>query len=381
MNPLTRLALFGGVALVVALTLTLVLQPAPGLITTTPGVVETTAPKVATSTPATSATTSTMPTPTTTTVPTPTTMSVAPETAWTVKVLGPAMVGTGEFVRLSEPDQSDSECQLGWLGYRTDAGIHRYSELGRMGGLKLFNGTKGQDAVVATCEESVEKVLIQGSAIFPESGVPEFQVFDLQDHFLNPYTADLGWRGDSFMGQASVGAWDDLFSFDTGSGEMVGVGDLIGKRYAHLNFGYDFVSPDGWYSSPYPGDESTITLYAGDDTAWVKITALEFAGDPEPLEDSDLLSFYEGTTGVWTPVDDDPLEASTLRARQVGLQDELLWVFRSPEGIHTIKHLSGHVADGHEDLLVESFVATNASNSTTAVTNLAFELVRQHRDH
>lgn len=373
MNPLTRLALFGGVALVVALALNLVLQSEPGLITTTPGVVETTAPRVATSTPANSATTSTMPT--------PTTRSVPPEPAWTVKVLGPAMVGTGEFVRLSEPDQPDSECQLGWLGYRTDAGIHRYSELGRMGGLKLFNGTRGQDAVVATCEESVEKVLIQGSAILPESGVPEFQAFDLQDHFLNPYNADFGWRGDSFMGQASLGAWDDLFAFDTGSGEMVGVGDLIGERYAHLNFGYDFVSPDGWYPSPYPGDESTITLYAGDDTAWVKITALEFAGDPEPLEDSDLVNFSEGTTGVWTPADDDSVDASNLRARQVGLQDELLWVFRSPEGIHTIKHLSGHVADGHQDLIVESFVATDASNGTTAVTNLAFELVRQHRDH
>ena len=98
----------------------------------------------------TSTTSTTSEAPATSQTTTTTTKPVADET---IEVLGPAMVGVGEWAVIRPVSRDDIDCSNdGTLAYLVDGEIvHRYETLGGLGGVRLYNGPRGQDAFVVNC--------------------------------------------------------------------------------------------------------------------------------------------------------------------------------------------------------------------------------------
>lgn len=332
--------------------------------TTEPAFASTTSTTTATDTTLASSSTSLS---TTTTMPSTTTV---PESFWIVEDLGPAMIGIGEFVVISDSrDDPDTECRGHWLGYRDDAGsVHRYEELGVLGHVRLFNGPRGQDAVVESCEESIESILIQGSAFVGPSGVPEFTPFPFGDMWLMNFFTDLGWRGDVFGATASNGSWDELVLFSTESSGIVEAHEILGARIARLNHGYDFVLPTGWTMDAVPAADPATRFSSPDGLATISIITLEFAGDPEPLEGADLLTFSQDPSWTWSAV--DPPEVN--RGRHEAIVEQSSWTFATEDRVQTITQHPG--ADNY--LVLEVVIDRSASRSLISVADLAAELVR-----
>ncbi|MEM7276473.1 MAG: hypothetical protein AAF547_25600, partial [Actinomycetota bacterium] len=244
-----------------------------------------------------------------------------PEPFWDVEFLGISMTGAGEYVRLSEEADPDAECAPGWLGYLLDGEIHRYEELGPLGHMRLFNGPRGQDALVVSCEETTESVLIQGSAVTPADGIPRLMRFDLGQPHLMDFDADFGWRGDLFGGYAWHGGWTELVYFDTGTGFVSDAWSMLGTRVDRLDFGYDVVVPEDWSTEPEiygPLREGSLVMAPPDAGSSVSITPIEFAGDPEFPDGAELVDSWTETAHLWEYVSAD-------RATIVGNQSSLNW--------------------------------------------------------
>ncbi|MEM7272909.1 MAG: hypothetical protein AAF547_07510 [Actinomycetota bacterium] len=272
-----------------------------------------------------------------------------PANQWAIEVLGTPMVGDGELVRLTEPGPADdeAECSLGWLGLRREDGsIHRYDDLGRVGHLRLHNGPRGQDALVATCEEMVEAVWIQGSAVPPDDGIPRFVEFELGQPHLFDLGAELGWWGDLFGGYGWHDGWDELVLFDTATGAATEARSLLGTRLERLDHGYDVVVPDGWEIRS--GDPATgrLELASADDLAWITVEPIEWAGDPEIPSTVELITYVEEQVPLWTYVGPE-------RARRDGTQPRPTWILDTGDGTRTVHHLEG----GEIDLIIDVYVA------------------------
>lgn len=281
------------------------------------------------------------------------------EPFWDVELLGISMVGTGEYVRLTDPGtggsdelasepvhDEDTECGLGWLGYLDNGQLHRYEDLGPIGHPRLFNGPRGQDAIVVSCEESVERVLIQGSAVVPEDGVPQFTVFDLGRPHVMSFDADLGWRGDLFGGHAWRDGFDELVYFDTGSDAIVEAATVIGTRMEQLDHGFDIVVPNGWEVLTYEAAAVTLAIAPPEAGSYVSVLSLASAGDPEFPENAELLDFWTDDVHLWDYVSVD-------RGTILGSQTRSNWRLSHEGGTLVVQHLEA----GDHHLIVHYFVA------------------------
>ena len=271
------------------------------------------------------------------------------EPLWDVEPLGISMVGTGEYVRLTAPgtggSDDDSECGVGRLGYLDNGELHRYDDLGPIGHTRLFNGPRGQDAIVVSCEESVERVLIQGSAVVPEDGVPRFTAFDLGQPHVMGFDADLGWRGDLFGGYAWRDGFDELVYFDTGSGSIVEAAATIGGRIEQLDYGFDIVLPDGWEVLTYEAAAVTLAIAPPDARSYISVLSLTSAGDPEFPENAELVDFWTDSVPLWDYVSAD-------RGTIVGSQTRSNWRLSHEGGTLVVQHLEA----GDHHLIVHYYV-------------------------
>lgn len=283
-----------------------------------------------------------------------------------LEVLGVSMTGTGEFVRLTETrsgnqsdnsadgdgsEDADGECELGWLGYLADGKVHRYEELGQLGHTRLFNGPRGQDAIVVSCEESTERVFVQGSAVLPEDGIPRFTEFTIGQPYLLDFDAQFGWWGDLFGGYGWHGGWDELVYFDTGTGFVTEAALLLGTRTERIDSGFDVVVPEGWELATEDGVYGSVVLNpvrngSPEGLSYVSIDPVDWAGDPEFPEGAELVDFWIDEAKLWEYVSVD-------RAKIVGSQERLNWRLEYNGGTLVVQHLEA----GEIDLIVQYFVA------------------------
>lgn len=290
-------------------------------------------------------TTTTAPRPsTTTTAPPATTLIGAPPTT---EVLGPAMIGVGEWAVLRDGDGADSECSnTGLLAYLVD-GVpeHVYAELGGLGGIRLFNGTRGQDAFVINCEESVERVLIQGSAIMPDQGWPELVDINLgnaANAIWFDYAADFGWRGDVFsaFGTAASGPPNgpELYVLDPVEASPELLIPRVGKRVTLADVRVDVLLPSSWELR----DRSTV--HHATSFSHVQI---ELHHDPigEPLtEGDDFLSSDSVDVRLYMRSADD----ETTTSQRLTVTE---WTFLAPDGVRVVRH----VPVGDATVVIELF--------------------------
>ena len=287
----------------------------------------------------TSTTSTTSEAPATTQTTTTTTKPVADET---IEVLGPAMVGVGEWAVIRPVSRDDIDCSNdGTLAYLVDGEIvHRYETLGGLGGVRLYNGPRGQDAFVVNCEESVERVLLQGSAIMPGFGGPEladFRFYDSEfDNFWMDYSGDYGWRGDMFAVHASTsaggGTFDELFVFDPSSPSIEALHSRMGTRLSDVAFlGFDLISPTVW-SVDIAGD--VITTASSDSSSRVQVSRQPAEATAPPLPEGDeLLSSDDVRIRLWSVPDAEG------RAQVVSMVTASEWFYLAEEGLRLVRQI------------------------------------------
>jgi hypothetical protein len=247
-------------------------------------------------------TTTTGPASTTTTEPSQTTVLAAPATK--LEILGPTMIGIGDWATIRPVNAPETDCDnKTLLAYVVDGVIvHRYDELGGFGGVRLFNGLKGQDAFVINCEESIERVLLQGSAVVPQSGWPEltdirFYGEDAPDAIFD-FGSDFGWRGDIFAAYGYSSAGDELFMFDAAEGTVEPVFARIGERSQVSNVhGIDVVVPTGWVLE----DEASVSH--PESFSRVQVTRLDGTRDDPLVEGDEFLSSDSVDIRLWSTPD------------------------------------------------------------------------------
>lgn len=277
-----------------------------------------------------------------------TTTSEAPQTTdlgnrQTVEVLGPAMVGVGEWVVLRPPSDPEDECASGTLAFRVDGEIvHRYDELSFGGGVRLFNGFRGQDALVFNCEEVVDRVALQGSAILPEGGWPELTVIDLVDHpAFFAFGGDYAWRGDVFTGfgtdlsPGSTGT--ELYGFDAYDGSVTPLIPRIGELVTVPGQNIDVLLPAEW---ELRGDDTVHHPFS------FSHVQVERTGEPlgEPLaEGDDFLSSDSAMVSLWSRDGDFATTSYAVEATD--------WTFLTDDGVRVVRH----VPAGRDTVVIELF--------------------------
>ena len=281
---------------------------------------------------------------TTTTAPPATTLDVGPRTT---TVLGPAMIGVGEWAVLRDGNDADSECSnTGLLAYLVDGvPVHVYIELGGLGGVRLFNGTRGQDAFVINCEESVERVVIQGSAVMPKQGWPQLVDIKLGTD-VNPvwmdYAADFGWRGDVFSAFATAMSGPpngpELYAFDPFEATVELVIPRVGQRVTMDAVRVDVLLPSDWEFR----DGSTV--HHPTSSSHVQIERVEGTPDEPLAEGDDFLS--SDSVDVALYLRSDGVE-TTISSRVTATE----WTFLSEGGVRIVRH----VPVGNGTVVVELF--------------------------
>ena len=284
---------------------------------------------------------------------------------WDVEPLGMPMVGAGELVRLTDPDgpiDDEAECSTGWLGMRwEDGSIHRYDDLGLVGNLALHNGPRGQDALVATCEEGVVGVWIQGSAVVPVDGIPVFEPFPVGSSYAFDLGSDLSWRGDLFSGYGSRNGVDELVVFDTATGRVTEAASLLGIRLDRVVHGFDVVLPVGWAIEAEDIETGRLELASADGLARVVIEPVDVALDLEVPESAELIRFYEDEVPLWASVE------GTNGARRSGLRIRPTWLLETGDGLRTVHHIEGGQAEIIVDVYVADVVAQIQGSAADAV--------------
>jgi hypothetical protein len=307
-------------------------------------VADTAAPseETSSSTSSTSATSTTSEAPTTTDTTTPETTTTDPVADETIEVLGPAMVGLGDWAVIRPVSRDDIDCSNdGTLAYLLDGEVvHRYDTLGGLGGVRLYNGPRGQDAFVINCEESVERVLVQGSAIVPGSGWPELTDFRFYDsdfeNFWMDYSGDYGWRGDMFAVHASTFAdgetFDELFIFDPSAPSIEALHSRIGTRLSDVGVpGVDLISPTAW-TVEAAGD--IITSASSVSSSRVQVLRQSTEATVPPLAEGDeLLSSDEVMVRLWSVPDADG------HARVVSMARASEWFYLAEEGLRLVRQI------------------------------------------
>jgi hypothetical protein len=307
-------------------------------------VADTAAPseETSSSTSSTSATSTTSEAPTTTDTTTPETTTTDPVADETIEVLGPAMVGLGDWAVIRPVSRDDIDCSNdGTLAYLLDGEVvHRYDTLGGLGGVRLYNGPRGQDAFVINCEESVERVLVQGSAILPGTGWPELTDFRFYDsdfeNFWMDYSGDYGWRGDMFAVHASTSAdgetFDELFIFDPSAPSIEALHSRIGTRLSDVGVpGVDLISPTVW-TVDAAGD--IITSASSDSSSRVQVLRQSTEATVPPLAEGDeLLSSDEVMVRLWSVPDAEG------HARVVSMARASEWFYLAEDGLRLVRQI------------------------------------------
>lgn len=259
------------------------------------------------------------------------------------ELLGPAMIGVGDWAVVRGANSSESEdLDCGYdstLAYMVDGEVvHKYKELGTFSGVRLFNGTRGQDAFVINCEDSIERVFIQGSAIMPELGWPELIEITVRSD-ANPvwmeYAADFAWRGDVFtgFGMDLDGPPDgpELYAFDPVERTMDLVIPRVGERVTLADARVDVLLPSSWELRDgsivqHPTSFSHIQLGRDDEPI------------SEPLAEGDqLLSGDSVAVDLWIRSDGGQ---ATINGRVEATE----WTFLTEDGVRIVRHVP--IADG-----------------------------------
>ncbi len=275
--------------------------------------------------------------------------TTVPKTRPAFEILGPTMIGVGDWARIVDPNESDNddiECgSSSRLAYVVDDRVvHEYTELGAFSGIRLFNGSRGQDAFVINCEEFIERVLVQGSATMPEQGWPELAEITLASD-ANPVWMgylDFAWRGDTFTGLGTnmldSSGGPELYIFDSYEARVVPLGSRVGKRVTLADHGVDILLPTGWALR----DGSTV--HHEDSLSHVQIERLE-QSPGEPLAEGDeLLSSDSADVNLW--IRSDGVE-TTINGRVEATE----WTFLSENGVRVVRNVP--VAD--EMVVIELF--------------------------
>lgn len=297
-------------------------------------------------------------------------------TAEVLDPLGPAMIGSGEWVVLREPAaEAAEECGArGTLAYVIEGEIvHSYDELGNIGGIRLFNGTRGQDAFVINCEESVERVLLQGSAIMPDTGWPELTDVKLYgDGASNvsiAFTNEIAWRGDVFTAYGTIQGIgergrEELLAFDTVTGAIEPLADRIGgtRTAVDPNHEVDVVVPPGWV---FDNTDSYVTIAS--ETTFSRIQVERVAKAFDPLAEGDkLLSSDSALTRLWMQPNAD---GNSLVSQVVDATDT---TFLSANGLRLVRH----VPVGVDTVEIEMFIDDNESGATQDLPWILLDLIR-----
>lgn len=270
------------------------------------------------------------------------TTTTEPAADETIEVLGPAMVGVGDWAVIRPVSRDDIDCSNdGTLAYLVDGEIvHRYETLGGLGGVRLYNGSRGQDAFVVNCEESVERVLLQGSAIVPGFAWPDLADFRFYDsefaNFRMDYSGDYGWRGDMFAVHASTSAdgasFDELFVFDSYSLSIEAQHSRMGTRLSDVAFlGFDLVSPTVW-AVDIAGD--VITTASSDSSSRVQVLRQPSEATVPPLPEGDeLLSSDEVLVRLWSVPDAEG------HARVISMATASEWFYLAEDGVRLVRQI------------------------------------------
>ena len=277
-----------------------------------------------------------------------TTPSVAEDSApvditeLTIEPLGDSMIGVGEWDVLRPPasDQDESECRDGLLLYTIDDEVvHIYDDLSFAGGIRLFPGPRGQDAFVLNCEESVERVLIQGSAVMPEAGYPnllEFPLFgngapDAFFEFLGQWT----WRGDVFTGAGITADGQEVYMFDTSTEAVRQWSDVVGERTTFEDPHWvDVVVPENW---TVENEDGYLTMRSNDSLSRVQLQRRAADETPPIAEGDELLSSDEQM--VWVASEGEVAATE--------------WLFLTPDdGIRVVRRVP---AEGDTMVEIEMF--------------------------
>ncbi len=274
--------------------------------------------------------------------PASTTTSVAPATTTlprqaSVETLGAAMIGIGEWVVLRPAEEGEDECPDGVLAYQVDGEVvHTYDELSFAGGIRLFNGTKGQDAFVLNCEESVVGLLLQTSSVPSDRGYPSLQEIDFFEDLAGQepsffFSDEWGWSNDVFVGWGSLRGASGLWAFGIPDAVAVLLSDLLGERAAtNSDLGVSIVVPRGWTHESTSDSELVTHPFSSS-----RVQVWSMPGSPEPpLEEGDeLLSWDVVSTRIWSTTD---TSTSAERSQPINVDE---WIFLSDDGVRVVRYI------------------------------------------
>ncbi len=286
-----------------------------------------------------------------------------------IETLGISMIGQGEWAvfRPKMDDDGENECRDGVLVYVVDgAVVHTYDELSFVGGIRLFNGPRGQDAFVINCEESVERIAFSASILQPDAQAPDLsELIGPGAQGVNfEFSSDFGWYGDLFGGYAShVDGYDALFVIDRAAIEIVSLDSLVGERTAidpHTNTAA--VTPSTWTRD---GEFDSYTIESTSSRSRVQIWTVPGTAEAPLAEGDELLSSDGVTVRLWNGSDLSDAQATS----RVEATD---WMFLVGDGIRVVRH----IPRGDETVVIEMFSDGEDSSIDNDLPWLALELVQ-----
>lgn len=289
----------------------------------------------------------------------------------TIEPLGPAMVGIGEWAVIRGPRGDDEECHAGTLAFTLDGEIvHRYDELGAVYGTRLFNGLRGQDAFVINCEESIERILLQGSAILPDHGWPsltDIRLYgDSAPDVRLSFDASFAWRGAVFTAYGTIGSpgRDELLVFDADTGVVEPIADRIGSRtdVDPVNRA-DMVVPLGWTAE---SNDGFLSVFSNASFSRIQLQRLDNAVEEPPAEGDDFLSSDSALVRLWSYPSPDG------HSQVVDLVTATDWTYLSADGVRVVRR----IPVGGSMVEVELFADQNDSSIDQDLPWLLLDLLR-----
>ena len=299
-----------------------------------------------------------------------TTPSALPLVTGRISAVGHFHLSEGEFVKITEVDDPDSECVPGRLGVRSEGEVsHIYDDLGEVYGLGIFHGFFGQTAIVESCEESILRLLFATTAVPPPDGIPEIVVGTLDPEVF--HLSEIGWRTTGLLhARATFFAdtgWNDDVVFDAFDGSMRLLADALGER-RRLETGIDLIVPAGWAIAEGDPALDTVELVDTATPAAVSVTVYpEPVPEPEPIGEDEVLRYTNAEyVELW-----DELGDGRARTSGTGVQAEDSW-FSGPEGDRLVRTIE--LDD--RTIRIVAHTPSSAGASSAFVPNLVLEHVR-----
>lgn len=272
------------------------------------------------------------------------------------ETLGSSMIGTGQWAIVrgaNSPESEDLECgHDSTLAYVVDGEVvHKYDELGMFSGIRLFNGTNGQDAFVLNCEESVVGLFLQMSSVVPDRGYPYLQEIDFSEDLSDAepsffFSDEWGWSGDLFVGWGSLRGVSQLWTFGIPDAVAVPVSDLLGNRApTNPDLAVSVVVPRGW---TYQSTSDSEVLTHPSSSSRVQVWSSPEIPDPPLEEGDDLLSHDVANIRLWST----PTAGASAEPSLPVPVDE--WTFLSNDGVRVVRYFTRE----SETVVIELFADT-----------------------